>query len=30
MMMNAQRSEIYGFRSDVLQVDDPRDQLMNA
>ena len=29
-VMNAQRSEIYGFRSDVLQADDPRDQLMNA
>ena len=29
-VMNAQRSEIYGFRSEVLQADDPRDQLMNS
>jgi len=29
-VMNAQRTEIYGFRSDALQADDPRDQLLHA
>ncbi|RZO86578.1 MAG: preprotein translocase subunit SecA [Kiritimatiellaceae bacterium] len=29
-VMNAQRTEIYSFRSEALQAEDPRDQLLNA
>ena len=28
--MNAQRSEIYSFRSEAMQVDDPRETLFYA